>query len=113
MKKFFLFSITSVLLLGAVACHRGGGGSSQINPNPGGVFGDDNPITEVTVCHLTEGLADGAYTLIIASSDLSTHMAHGDTEGECLTDGPPNDDDPVGSGDDDDDDDDDDAGLSR
>jgi hypothetical protein len=117
MKSFITLSLTSAVILGAAACHGGGGGNSNVGPNPGGVFGDDNPALEATVCHVPEGLVDGAYTLVIPSEELASHMAHGDTEGECVTDGPPfNDDDGSdgdgtdgdgtdGSGDDDDDDD--------
>ena len=116
MKKLIVLSFTSVLLLGLVACHSGGSNNSNLGTNPGGMFGDDDPATEVTICHVPEGLVEGAYTMIIASTDLEEHLAHGDTEGECLTDGPPLDDGRTDGGTDggaDGDDDDDDSTIGR
>jgi hypothetical protein len=60
---------------------------------PGGDDGEEDPDgegeTKVAVCHVPPGNPDNPHTIEVDESAVPAHLAHGDTEGECVEETPP------------------------
>ncbi len=44
---------------------------------------------KVDVCHVPPGNPDNAHTISVSEDAFEAHLAHGDTEGPCASDGSP------------------------